>query len=210
MIQGFIRPITPTSGNAADAMLKALPNAAINTINFIGNLGAATGGGEYTPIPTLKYQNEGLGLAAELAMTGPFVELAAVSRVGRVGAALEGTYYASFGTALTNDYRATFFAVYPELKGQVVVHHAVEQQVLNKFPSVVTKTEMHSLENLRGIPNEINNTVHLGDIRVEWNRFYKPFIANGTSPTQTQFLQKATEIDLKYGGQFKPPVGKGN
>ena len=86
-LQGFVRPITPTSANAADAMLKAVPNAAINTINLIGNLGALTGGGDYTSIPTFKYQNEGLGFAAELAMTGPFAELAAASRLGRVGAA---------------------------------------------------------------------------------------------------------------------------
>lgn len=100
-VEGFIRPITPTSANAADAMLKALPNAAINTINFVGLLGAATGGGEYTSIPTFKYQNEGLGLAAELAMTGPFAELAA-SRLGKVGVAASMGIEAQF---LTNSQR---------------------------------------------------------------------------------------------------------
>jgi hypothetical protein len=118
-----------------------------------------------------------------------------------------GNSSARFGNAVSNDYRATFFAANPELQGKVVVHHAVEQQVLNKFPGVVTEAEIHSLENLRGIPYEINNTVHLSDIRVEWNRFYKPFVASGTTPTQTQLLQKATEIDLKFGSQFNPPIG---
>jgi hypothetical protein len=28
--------------------------------------------------------------------------------------------------------------------------------------------------------------------------------------TQERWLRKATEIDLKYGGWFKPPVGGGN
>ena len=103
-VEGFVRTITPTSGNAADAMLKALPNAAINTINFIGQLGAVTGGGDYTSIPTFKYQNEALGMAAELAMTGPFAELAATSRLGRVGVAASAGIEAQF---LTNSQRVT-------------------------------------------------------------------------------------------------------
>ncbi|WP_200955848.1 hypothetical protein, partial [Massilia sp. Root418] len=114
---------------------------------------------------------------------------------------------AKFGKAASNDYKATFFKANPELQGKVVVHHAVEQQVLKKFPGVVSESEMHSLENLRGIPTEINGPVHLSEIRVEWNRFYKPFIANGTSPTKEQLLKKATEIDLKLGSQFKPKLG---
>jgi len=113
---------------------------------------------------------------------------------------------ATFGRAVSNNYRATFLAASPELEGQVVVHHAVEQGVLTKFPGVVSEAEMHSLENLRGIPNEINSDIHLSQIRVEWNRFYKPFIESGTSPTQEQLLQKATEIDNKFGSQFTPPV----
>jgi hypothetical protein len=116
---------------------------------------------------------------------------------------------ASFGKALSNDYRATFFAANPELEGQVVVHHAVEQQVLTKFPGVVTEAEIHSLENLRGIPKAINSDVHLSQIRVEWNRFYKPFIESGTSPTKAQLLEKAAEIDAKFGSKFTPPVGGG-
>jgi pyruvate-formate lyase-activating enzyme len=75
---------------------------------------------------------------------------------------------------------------------------------------VVTEAEIHSLENLRGIPNEINSDVHLSQIRIEWNRFYRPYVASGTAPTPEQLLQKATEIDAKFGAQFKPPVGGGS
>jgi hypothetical protein len=114
---------------------------------------------------------------------------------------------ATFGSSASTNYRATFFAVNPDLEGQVVVHHAVEQQVLNKFPGVVTQSQIHSLENLRGIPYEANSDVHLSQIRIEWNRFYKPFIESGTSPTLEQLLQKATEIDARLGSQFRPPVG---
>jgi hypothetical protein len=114
-------------------------------------------------------------------------------------------YRATFGKALTNDYRATFFEANPGLESQVVVHHAVPQRTLMFYPDEVTESEIHSLENLRGIPNELNSDVHLSQIAREWNQFYK---ANPNA-TQEQLLQKATEIDLKYGGRFKPPVARG-
>jgi hypothetical protein len=110
---------------------------------------------------------------------------------------------ATFGRAASADYRATFFAANPELEGQVVVHHAVPQRTLKLYPSEVTVPEIHSLENLRGIPNSINSEVHLSQIAKEWNQFYK---ANPNA-TQAQLLQKATEIDAKYGPQFRPPAG---
>jgi hypothetical protein len=105
--------------------------------------------------------------------------------------------------ATSNAYRATFFAANPELEGSVVVHHAVEQQVLNRYPGVVSEAEMHSLENLRGIPNELNSDLHLSQIRREWNQFYR----KTPNPTQEMLLQKATQIDSRFGNQFAPPVG---
>jgi len=112
--------------------------------------------------------------------------------VGRRGAA--------FGHATSGNYRATFFSVSPELEGQVVVHHAVERQTLTKYPGLVSKAEIHSLENLRGIPKENNPEVHLSQIRREWNRFYR----ENPAPTKDQLLQKATEIDAKFGHRFRP------
>jgi hypothetical protein len=140
-----------------------------------------------------------------------FEWIPSVSRSGKVvGATFAAERgLASFGTSTTSNYAKTFFAANPELKGQVVVHHAVEQQVLTKFPGVVTKGEINSLENLRGIPNSLNPHLHLSEIRVEWNRFYKPFVANGTQPTKSQLLQKATEIDTRFGTKFNPPLGGG-
>jgi hypothetical protein len=114
-------------------------------------------------------------------------------------------YRATFGKALTNNYRKTFFDSNPELKGQVFVHHAVPQITLKAYPDEVTEAAIHSLENLRGIPNELNSGLHLKQIGSEWIRFYR---ANPNA-TREQLLQKATEIDLKYGGWFKPPVGGG-
>jgi hypothetical protein len=104
---------------------------------------------------------------------------------------------ATFGSANSNRYRTTFFGANPELRGRVFVHHAVEQQVLENYPGVVTDAEMHSLENLRGIPRHLNSELHLKQIRREWNRFYE----ENPTATRQQLLQKATEIDAKYGSQ---------
>ncbi len=102
--------------------------------------------------------------------------------------------------AVSTDYRETFFKAYPELRGKVWVHHAIEQQILKKFPGLFTEVEIHSLENLRGIPKEINPDLHLSQIRQELNEFYEL----NPNPTREQFLQKVAEIDAKFGSKFKP------
>jgi len=126
--------------------------------------------------------------------------------VGIGAAKIAGSSGARFGAAGSSDYTATFFSEHPELQGKVVVHHAVEQQVLTRYPGVVTEEEMHSLENLRGIPKETNADLHLSKIRREWNQFYR----ENPAPTKEQLLQKATEIDTKYGSQFNPPLRGGH
>ncbi len=113
------------------------------------------------------------------------------------------TYSASLGTATTSDYRTTFFSAHPELKGKVIVHHAIPQKVIVRYPNVLTEAEIQSLENLRGIRKEINPELHLSKIAIEWNDFYR---ANPIA-TKAQLLQKATDIDLQFGAQFTPPTG---
>ncbi|WP_217614719.1 putative T7SS-secreted protein [Cellulomonas sp. GbtcB1] len=113
---------------------------------------------------------------------------------------------ASLGESATTNYRKTFFEAYPDLQGQVVVHHAVEQSVLRRYPGVVTESQMHSLENLRGIPNDANPRVHLSEIRRLWNRFYEDFPSGGAAPTTDDLLDYATSIDLQVGQRFLPPV----
>ena len=102
------------------------------------------------------------------------------------------------------NYRKTFFDEYPELEGSVVVHHAIEQQVLKKFPNLFTLEEIHVLENLRGIPKEINSDIHLSKIRKDWNRFYR----NHPNPTKEEIISYMIELDKKYGENFNPPVKK--
>ena len=86
----------------------------------------------------------------------------------------------------------------------LLVNHGVEQQVLTKpqTKGLFSYEEMHSLDNLRGIPKEINSDLHLSKIRKEWNKFYKEF----PNPTKEQLLQKRLDIDKKYGHLFKPPI----
>ncbi|MBN1050451.1 hypothetical protein DVV97_17290, partial [Clostridium botulinum] len=102
------------------------------------------------------------------------------------------------------NYKKVFFDEYPDLEGKVVVHHGVEQQVLKKpqTQGLFTPKEMHSLDNLRGIPKQINSDLHLSKIRKEWNRFYREF----PNPTKEQLLNKRLEIDNKYGDLFNPPI----
>jgi hypothetical protein len=125
----------------------------------------------------------------------------------RPSAVARHSYAATLGKATSTDYQATFFKAHPELEGEVWVHHAVEQQVLTKYPGVVTEAEIHSLEDLRGIHNAINSDVHLSKIRIEWNKFYKQHKLDGTVPTRQQLLNKATEIDNLFGSQFTPSTG---
>lgn len=105
---------------------------------------------------------------------------------------------ATVGSSLSKNYRKTFFDAHPHLKGKVIVHHAIEQQVFKRYPGRFTESEIHSLENLRGIPNSINADIHLSKIRKAWNRFYK---ANPDA-TRQQLLDEATRIDRLFGSQF--------
>jgi hypothetical protein len=110
------------------------------------------------------------------------------------------------GHASRKNYRKTYREKYPGLEDRVVVHHAVEQKYLttkdNNFPNIVPPEEMHSLENLRGIPRDINGQLHLGSIEDEWQKFRD----ENDVVTKDKLLYKATEIDDKYGDKFLPPV----
>jgi hypothetical protein len=145
-------------------------------------------------------------MTSEARESGPFDSAArgadAAMPSGRVASESSG---ATFGSTNSKYYRTTFFEPNQKLRGKVFVHHAVEQQARKKYPGVVTDAEMHSLENLRGIPRHLNSDLHLRKIRREWNRFYE----ENPTATRRQLLQKATEIDAKYGSQFNPPIKPG-
>ncbi|MBQ0926658.1 putative T7SS-secreted protein [Saccharopolyspora endophytica] len=157
-------------------------------------------------------QGKGTEAALTAAAAVPFVGWAAggtkLGKAGkRIGEALGIGEKARFGWSDRigkGAYRENFFEAYPDLKGQVVVHHAVEQAVITKhYPHLdIAPNEMHSLDNLRGIPNELNSKMHLSDIRKDWTAFYK----ENPNATKQDLLDQATKMDDKYGHQFRPPV----
>ena len=114
----------------------------------------------------------------------------------------ENYYVTEDGILVHNGYRENFFGENPSLKGDVVVHHAVDQQVLIKYPGLFTKAELDKIENLRGIPKDVNNTLHLSTIRIAWNRFYKQY----PNATKQEIQDFADVIDNLYGSQFNPPL----
>ncbi|QKV95687.1 RHS repeat protein [Streptomyces sp. NA02950] len=118
-----------------------------------------------------------------------------------LGTDIPSRHPASVGTATSHNYKKTFFAAYPHLKGKVVVHHAIEQQILKRYPGLFKPEEIHSLQNLRGIPKgAINASIHLSEIRKSWNSFY----ATHSSPTRQQVLDHATHVDDMLGHWFTP------
>ena len=115
----------------------------------------------------------------------------------------DGPRRATLGHSDSTNYRKTFGDAHPEARDKVVVHHAVERQAPQRYPSAdITPSEMHSLENLRGIPKEANARLHLSQIRKEWNRFYR----ENPTATKQQLLDFATRIDDMFGHLFIPPV----
>jgi len=81
------------------------------------------------------------------------------------------------------------------------VHHAVPQAVLNKYPNLnLTQNQMHSLENLRGIPS--NGALDHQTITNYWASFYN------TNPNANlnEIFEFTKFIDDEFGHLFIPPV----
>lgn len=101
------------------------------------------------------------------------------------------------------NYRQTFYDANPGSQGNVWVHHAIEQQVLSRYPGLFFADEIHSIENLRGVlKGVINSREHLSAIRNMWNDFY----ASNPSPTRQDALDYATSIDDQIGQWFTPRI----
>jgi len=117
------------------------------------------------------------------------------------------TYKATVGHSESTNYRNNFFEKYKFLitkKDSIYVHHAIEQSILKNYPNRFTKNELHSIENLRGIPLLHNSEIHLSKIRKEWNVFYK----QNRTASREELLNFASYIDLKYGYLFLPKIPK--
>lgn len=110
---------------------------------------------------------------------------------------------ATVGHTHSTDYRDTFFTANPSVSPPgTVVHHAVEQQIMKRYPGVATPEQLHSIENLRGIPQSLNNTLYLSEIRIAWNKFYRTH----KTTTLDELLDYATKLDDEFGHLFDPPI----
>ena len=72
------------------------------------------------------------------------------------------------------------------------------------FPDLITEMEMHTLENLRGIPKELNAELHLSALHSKWNRFLR----ENLKPTREQINKVRDEVDEESGHLFLPSWGK--
>ncbi|WCQ97075.1 hypothetical protein NQZ70_09866 [Sorangium sp. Soce836] len=166
---------------------------AVNPLYEIGRNGADT---------ALAINREDYQAAGAAGVKTILLGAATVYGAGRgLGALADESAAAAGAVARVANYREVFFGTHPELRGQVVVHHAVEQQVLKRYPGLFTEAEIHSIENLRGIPKSANPDVHLSQIRRSWNEFYR----TNPSPTRQQVFDFATELDARFGAKFNPP-----
>ncbi|MER9116631.1 hypothetical protein NKH93_08410 [Mesorhizobium sp. M0954] len=112
---------------------------------------------------------------------------------------------AKFGEATTNNYRKAYAQANPDVNIEdVVIHHPAEQQLLKRLLNFLSKKKINSIENLRGIPKDLNDILHLVIIRGENDKFYEKY----PYPTEQQILDHSTMMDKKYGHHFVPPVGK--
>lgn len=69
---------------------------------------------------------------------------------------------AKFGEALTNNYRKGYAQANPEVNmDDLVIHHPAEQQLLDRL-DFLSEKKINSVENLRGIPKDFNDILHLG------------------------------------------------
>ena len=177
--------------------------------------GTAPRGGEEGPARQFARGAEALRAGSRPAQSHRAVDEAAARGAGRVGAlrgALRGRILGlesysvpptRFGWTEYFNHRETFFEKYPHLRGEVWVHHAVEQRMLEENGGPIKPQEMHSIENLRGIPLDLNTALHLRVIRIAWNRFYT---LHGWKPSRQQLLEFARVIDEVYGSLFTPQI----
>jgi hypothetical protein len=78
--------------------------------------------------------------------------------------------------------RRGFFAQELGLPPGADVHHAIELQVLDRYPGVFSEAELNAFRNMRGIPLEVIKNpstgsrfkqLHGSEIRAVWNRHYR-------------------------------------
>jgi hypothetical protein len=81
----------------------------------------------------------------------------------------------------------------------------LETQRRRRSLRLAGESKMNSLENLRGIPTDVNPDIQLRKIRKRWTDFYEAN-PDGPNMTKQKLLDYAKEIDDEFGHLFLPPV----
>jgi hypothetical protein len=188
-------------GTKAPAPVRAMTGIAFNSAVTVG-LDAAANGGQANHLGAdlaAGFMPFGFGkITAGLKGAEASAAATAAGNLGKVKISSP-----PFGGPFRSDYRKTFFEANPNLiKSDYVVHHAIEQDIINKYPNLFTKDEINSLFNLRGIPKDMNSRLHLSQLRMEWDRFYKTHMM----ATRQEIIDFKVTLDQKYGNQFNPKV----
>lgn len=104
--------------------------------------------------------------------------------------------------ATVSSYRENFKNKFNDVKDQIgEVHHAVPQWVQTRYAHLgITNNQMHSLENLRGIPN--NNSLDHVTITNYWEAFYN----SNQNANIGEIMDFVKFIDDEFGHLFVPPV----
>ena len=125
------------------------------------------------------------------------------------------TIYSDSNLSNSNYYRALYSFEHPEVKmDEVVVHHSLEQQILNRYPGVFTQEEvLKDPLTFRGIPKELNIDLHNRQIRKIWDEAYDKINstlrqnANWSDIEKKSFIQRVVYdtrdyIDSQFGYLF--------
>ncbi len=115
---------------------------------------------------------------------------------------VEEVKFPKFGWATSNDWRQNFKNYFPNIPevefDNLQVHHAVPRKVEYHY-GLVSPNQVHSVENLRGIPN---STRAHAIITARWSTWYN----NHPNFTLEDALNYAKEIDDEFGHLFVPPI----
>jgi|GEM_PF-2856842 len=108
------------------------------------------------------------------------------------------------GSSVTPDYRFVFKSntiddIY-DLVGEV--HHAIPQKVYDNYDGIITRQQLHSLENLRGIPKNLPAPDFHDEITDRWRIWFN----NNADFDLDDALGFAKTIDDEFGHRFIPPI----
>ena len=105
-------------------------------------------------------------------------------------------------------FRANFPDIPQAQFDNMEIHHAMPQDVLSRYPDLgVSVNQVHSLENLRGIPKDAyhpddpNQKLH-PYITGQWTSWMN----SNPNATMQQVLDKAKSFDDEFGKLFNPPI----